>query len=152
MDLDMIDRKILRELQRDGSLSISALAEKLGMTPPPCWRRVQRLREEGILDRRVWLVDPEKLGRGTIVYVTVKLATHDRAATTAFRNAIQELDEVLECYILLGGIDALIKIRVPDVKDYERIFYDRLSQLPAVREFESSVVLSEVKQTNVIPV
>ncbi|WP_430446756.1 Lrp/AsnC family transcriptional regulator [Sphingorhabdus contaminans] len=152
LTLDIIDRQILRELQRDGSLSISALADKLDMTAPPCWRRVQRLRDEGILDRRIWLVDPEKLGRGTIIYVTVKLANHDRAATTAFRAAIQKLDEVLECYILLGGIDALIKIRVPNVKDYERIFYDRLSQLPAVREFESSVVLSEVKQTTEIPV
>lgn len=149
--LDRIDRIILRELQQDGSLSISGLADKLGMSPPPCWRRVQRLREEGYLDRRVWLVDPEKLDRGTIIYVTVKLSTHDREATTAFRAAVQQLEEVLECYVLLGGIDALLKLRVRDVKDYETIFYDRLSQLPAVRELESCVVLSEVKQTLEIP-
>ena len=152
MELDAVDRQILRELQRDGSLAINALADKLGMTPPPCWRRVQRLREAGILDRRIWLVDPAKLGLDTVIYVTVKLTTHDREATNAFREAVRELPEVLECYILLGAIDALLKVRVADVKDYERIFYDRLSQLPAVREFESSVVLSEVKLTHGVPV
>lgn len=152
MELDAVDRQILRELQRDGSLAINALADKLGMTSPPCWRRVQRLREAGILDRRIWLVDPAKLGLDTVIYVTVKLTTHDREATNAFREAVRELPEVLECYILLGAIDALLKVRVADVKDYERIFYDRLSQLPAVREFESSVVLSEVKLTHGVPV
>lgn len=152
MTLDRIDRLILAALQDDGSLSVTDLADRLNMTAPPCWRRLRRLREEGFLQKRVWLADPERLGLGVIIFATVKLAAHDPAATTAFREQVARFAEVVECYILLGNIDVLMKIRVPSVKAYENIFYERLSQLPAVREIVSSVVLSEVKCTTAIPV
>ncbi|MCA3255719.1 MAG: Lrp/AsnC family transcriptional regulator [Alphaproteobacteria bacterium] len=152
LPLDRIDRLILGLLQADASLSVAALAERLGMTPPPCWRRVKRLRDEGYLTRQLWLADPAKLDLGVVIYAQVKLATHDLAATTAFREKVAAIDEVMECYILLGGTDALLKIRVASVSAYERLFYERLSQLPAVREVTSSVVLSEIKCTTALPV
>lgn len=150
--LDRIDRLILTELQADGSLSVSELADRLGMTPPPCWRRVKRLKDEGYLTRLAWLVDADKLGLSVIVYATVKLATHDRNATNAFREQVGQFPEVQECYILLGGIDVLLKIRTASIKAYESFFYERLSQLPSVREVTSSVVLSEVKCTTALPI
>lgn len=151
MILDAIDRKILALLQEDGSLSISELADRIGMTPPPCWRRVRRLRDVRILDRQVWLVDPAAVGLGVTIYATVKLTTHDIEATAAFRDRIQALPEVLECYVLLGSIDVLLKILVKDIKYYEELFYERLSQIPGVREVTSSVVMSEVKKTTRLP-
>jgi Lrp/AsnC family transcriptional regulator len=150
--LDRVDQKILALLQKDASLSVAEVADHLGMTPPPCWRRIRRLRTEGYLERQVWLASPERLGLGVTIFATVKLAAHDRAATTAFRDKVQALPEVLECYILLGGIDVLLKLAMPSVKAYEAFFYERLSQLPGVREVVSSVVLSEVKRTTALPV
>lgn len=151
MALDIIDKRILELLQDDGSLSIADLAEKLGMTSPPCWRRVRRLRDEGYLQRQIWLLNPAKLDLDVIIFATVKLVTHDVTATSRFRECVSALPEVVECYILLGGVDALLKIRVKNIKDYEAVFYERLSQLPAVREVVSSVVLSEVKYTTSLP-
>ncbi|MEJ6783994.1 Lrp/AsnC family transcriptional regulator [Aminobacter sp. Piv2-1] len=149
--LDHIDRQILNHLQADGSLSISELADRLAMTPPPCWRRVRRLKDEGILKRQSWHLDPVALGLNVTIYASVKLATHDSDATTAFRTRIQTLPEVLECYVLLGNIDVLLKIVVPDMRYYEEFFYKKLSQLPSVREVTSSVVMSQVKNTGTLP-
>jgi Lrp/AsnC family transcriptional regulator len=149
--LDAIDRAILRALQADGSLSVNALAQRLGMTPPPCWRRMRRLKDLGVLQRQVWIVHPESVDLGITIYATVKLTTHDAAATTAFREEIALLPEVLECYVLLGSIDVLLKIVVRDVGYYETFFYNRLSQIPGVREVTSSVVMTEVKKTLALP-
>jgi Lrp/AsnC family transcriptional regulator len=151
MKLDATDRRILALLQEDGSLSVTELAERLGMTPPPCWRRVRRLKDEKILDRQVWLVDAKAVGLSVTIYAAVKLATHDSEATAAFRSRIRELPEVLECYILLGSPDALLKIVVADMGYYEKFFNARLSQIPGVREVTSSVVMSEVKKTTRVP-
>lgn len=150
--LDTIDRQILDFLQQDGSLSVAELADRLGMTPPPCWRRVKRLKDIGVLQRQVWIADPAALGLGTTIFATVKLATHDTEATSAFRRQVGELQEVVECHILLGTIDVLLKIIVPDIKYYESLFYDRLSQLPGVREVNSSVSMSEVKKSYALPI
>lgn len=151
MTLDAIDRRIISLLQEDGGLSIAELADKLGMTPPPCWRRVRALKEKGVLRRQTWLVDPAALGLAIEIFATVKLVAHDPQATSAFRQQVQEIPEILECYILLGGIDVLLKVIVPDIGYYEKFFYETLSQLPAVGEVTSSVVMSEVKRTSSLP-
>jgi Lrp/AsnC family transcriptional regulator len=152
LKLDKVDLQILRILQSDGSLSASQVAERLGMTPPPCWRRIRRLKDEGILSKQVWLLDPAAVGLGVTIYASVKLATHDKRATTAFREKVQTYPEVQECYILLGSIDVLIKILAVDIKAYEDFFYNHLSQIPGVREVTSSVVLTKVKQTTALPI
>lgn len=149
--LDNIDLRILGYLQLDGSLSVAELADRLGMTAPPCWRRVRRLKDSGILKGQVWRLEPAALGLHVTIYAAVKLANHDSDATTAFRTRIQTLPEVLECYVLLGSIDVLLKIIVPDMRYYEEFFYKKLSQLPSVREVTSSAVMSEVKNTSVLP-
>ncbi len=149
--LDEVDRSILRALQKDGSLSISSLAQQVNMTAPPCWRRVKRLKDLGVLQQQIWIVDAERVDLSITIFATIKLATHDSAATTAFREQISRLPEVLECYVLLGSIDVLLKIVVRDVAYYETWFYERLSQIPGVREVTSSVVMSEVKKTHSLP-
>jgi len=149
--LDDTDLRIVRLLQQDGDLSISDLADRLGMTPPPCWRRVKALKEEGVLKRKLWEVDPHKINLHVCVFATVKLAAHDFAATSAFREEVQKFPEILECYVLLGSIDVLMKIMTPSIEYYETFFYRHLSQLPAVREVTSSVVLTEVKKIRALP-
>ena len=150
--LDVIDQRIVRILQEDGSLSVAELAERLNMTPPPCWRRVRRLKEIGVLKKQVWLVDPEAVGLEVTIFATVKLAAHDAEATAAFREQVKLLPEILECYILLGSVDTFLKIVVKDIKYYEQFFYKKLSQLPGVREVNSSVVMTEVKNTDQLPI
>ncbi len=151
MTLDIIDRQIVELLQQDGSLSVSNLADRLGMTPPPCWRRVKSLRDRGILTGQYWEVDPSKIGLDLFIYATVKLAAHDPVAVSAFKDTVRSIPEVLECYVLLGGIDVLLKIAAPSIGYYETFFYESLSRLPAVREITSSVVMSEVKKTRSLP-
>lgn len=149
--LDNIDQRILAILQEDGSLSISELADRLGMTAPPCWRRVKALKDKGVLRRQIWEVDPYKVELNVCIFATVKLAAHDLVATSAFRDEVQKIPEILECYILLGSIDVLLKIMTPSIEYYESFFYERLSRLPAVREVTSSVMMSEVKNTRALP-
>jgi Lrp/AsnC family transcriptional regulator len=149
--LDSTDLRIISLLQQDGDLSISNLADLLGMTAPPCWRRVKALKEKGVLKRKLWEVDPHKINLHVCIFATVKLAAHDLAATTAFQEEVQKFPEILECYILLGSIDVLLKIMTPSIEYYETFFYEHLSQLPAVREVTSSVVMSEVKKMHALP-
>ncbi len=149
--LDFIDKSIVRILQDDGSLSIADLAGRIGMTAPPCWRRVKRLKDAGVLERQVWRVSPEAIGLPLVIYVTVKLVAHGVDATVAFQQQIKQMPEVLECYILLGSIDVLLKVVAADIKSYESIFYKKLSQLPDVRKINSSVVMTHVKNSQVLP-
>lgn len=149
--LDDTDRRILTLLQEDGSLTVNELAQRIGMTPPPCWRRVKRLKETGCLRRQVWLVDAAAVGLDVTLYVNVQLVAHDVAATTSFREQVRALPEVVECYLLLGNSDSLLKIIVPSIKYYETFFYTRLSQLPGVRAVTSSVVMTEIKATTSLP-
>lgn len=133
-------------------MSVSNLADELGMSGPPCWRRVKRLKDAGILARKSWLVDPALVGLNVIVFATIRLTTHDEGVTIAFRAKVLELPEVLECYILLGTFDALIKIAAGDMKAYEAFYYNTLSRMPSVRETTLSVVMSEIKNTNILPI
>lgn len=149
--LDAVDKRIISLLQEDGDLSISDLADRLGMTPPPCWRRVKALKESGVLMRQTWKVDPKKIGLNICMFATVKLVAHDHSAVLAFRDEVKKAPEILECYILLGSLDVLLKIVAPSIEYYESFFYERLSQLPAVREVTSSVVMSEIKNTHALP-
>jgi Lrp/AsnC family transcriptional regulator len=152
VNLDGIDKTILRILQEDGSLSIADLADRLGMTPPPCWRRVRRLRDAGVLKRQVWIVDPDAVGLNVMLYATVKLATHDSDTMEAFKEQVRFLPEVLECSILLGRTDVIIKMIVTNINQYEHFFHEKLTKLPGVREVISGVVMTRVKESTALPI
>ncbi|QHL89965.1 winged helix-turn-helix transcriptional regulator [Sphingomonas changnyeongensis] len=151
-ELDPFDRKILRELQQDAGLSMAELAERVGLSTSPCWRRVQRLTEDGLIRRRVALLDRQALGLKAQIFAQVKLNSHGRANLEEFSAAIRDYPEVLECYVLMGTVDFLLKIVVEDVDAYERFFFDRLSRVPGVQEINSVVALSEIKATTALPV
>ena len=150
--LDRDEKQILALLQEDASLSTSAVAEKVGLSSSPCWRRIDRLEREGFIKRRVAIADRKKLGLNAHIFAQVKLNAHGRANLDEFSKAIQGFPQVLECYVMMGSVDFLLRIVAPDIEAYERFFFDCLSQLPGVQEVNSTVALSEIKATTALPV
>ena len=150
--LDRYEKRILALLQRDASLSTAAIAEKVGLSSSPCWRRIDRLEREGFIKRKVALVDRRKIGLNAQIFAQIKLNAHGRANLDEFAEAIRAFPEVLECYVLMGSVDFLIRIVATDIEAYERFFFDRLSQLPGVQEVNSTVALSEIKATTELPI
>jgi len=151
-DLDPYERKILRELQRDASQTTAQIAERVGLSSSPCWRRIDRLEREGFIKRRVALVDRKKGGLDAHVFAQVKLNAHGRANLDEFSAKIREFPEVLDCYVLMGSIDFLIRVVAADIEAYEKFFFEKLSQLPGVQELNSIVALSEIKATTELPI
>lgn len=151
-DLDAFDRKILRVLQDNASLSTAAVAEAVGMSASPCWRRIDRLERDGFIRRRVALVDRRKVGLNAHIFALVKLNAHGRANLDEFSASIHDMPEVLECYVLMGPVDFMLRIVAADIEAYERFFFEKLSRLPGVQEVNSTVALSEIKSTTALPV
>lgn len=149
--LDACDRRILALLQEDAELSMAEIAERVGLSQSPCWRRIQRLKEEGVIRRQVTLLDRKKIGLNTQVFAQVKLNAHGRSNFTEFADAIREFPEVLECYVLMGAVDFLLRIVAADIEAYERFFFEKLSRVPGIQEVNSVVALSEIKSTTRLP-
>lgn len=149
--LDDAERRILRVIQEDASLSTAAIAEAAGLSISPCWRRLDRLEKSGIIRKRVALVDRRSVGLNAQVFAQVKLNAHGRAHLDEFAAAIREFPEVLECYVLMGAIDFMLRIVTRDIEAYERFFFEKLSRLEGVQEIVSTVALSEIKSTTALP-
>jgi Lrp/AsnC family transcriptional regulator len=149
--LDSIDLQILRLLQEDASLSSAQIAERVGLSASPCWRRIQRLERAGLIRRRVALLDPQKLGLGIVVFASVKLTAHGHEALPQFEEAVEKYPEVMECYTVSGGVDYLLRVVTRDVHSYELFLRNHLTQLPMVAEVHSRIAITQVKYTTAIP-
>ena len=134
MPLDRYEKKILEILQEDARISSSDLAEKVGLSQSPCWRRVNMLEESGVIRKRVVLVDRKKVGLRAQVFAQVKLSAHGRAHLADFEAAIADIPEVIECYVLMGTVDFLLRVVTVDIESYESLFFEKLSRLPGVQE------------------
>ncbi|MDA0992181.1 MAG: Lrp/AsnC family transcriptional regulator [Proteobacteria bacterium] len=152
IDIDQTDRRILQLLQTEAGINAAAVGERIGLSQSACWRRIQRLREEGVIKDQPVILDAEKVGLSTMVFAQVKLTSHGRSNLTDFADAVRKYPEVLDCYVVLGNIDFLLRIVAEDIKGYERFIYEKLSQLPGVQEVNSSIALSEIKHTTVLPI
>lgn len=148
--LDAIDRKILDQLQRDATLSVADLADRVGLTTTPCWRRLQKLEAEGIIKGRVALLDADKLNIGTTVFVAVRTAQHNAQWLEAFSKAVQTLPEIVEVHRLSGDTDYLLKVQVPDIAAYDRV-YKRLIAQVDLFDVSSSFSMETLKATTVLP-
>lgn len=151
-DLDEFERKILRELQRDASLTTAEIASRVGLSASPCWRRVERMERDGIIRRRVAIVDRRKVGLNAHVFAQVRLNAHGRAHLDEFSEAIRGFPEVLDAYVLMGNTDFMLRIVARDIDAYERFFFDRLSKLAGIQEITSTVALSEIKSSTELPI
>ena len=150
--IDNLDRKILRLLQSDSTLSAATIGEKVGLSQSPCWRRIQRFKEAGLIKKQGMAFERKQLGFDTMVFAHVKLTAHGRSKVAEFGETIRQFPEVMECHLLLGQVDFLLRIVTPDLEAYERFFFERLSQLPDVQEVTSSIALTEVKYTTELPI
>ena len=151
IDLDAIDRRILRELQADASIPIAELAERVGLSQTPCWKRVKRLTDEQVIQKRVALVDREKVDLGLVVFVSVRTARHDEEWLTQFAKGARSLPEVIEFYRMSGETDYLLKVVVSDIAAYDR-FYKRLIACAPLGDVASSFAMEEIKHTTALPV
>jgi Lrp/AsnC family transcriptional regulator len=151
-ELDPYERRILAVLQEDANLSTAEVAERVGLSASPCWRRIDRLQRDGIITRRVALVDRRKIGLNAHIFAQVKLNAHGRANLDEFSESIRAFPEVLECFVMMGSVDFMLRIVAKDIEAYERFFFDKLSRLPGVQEINSTVALSEIKATTALPV
>ncbi len=152
VDLDHTDRRILEWLQKEPGINAAELGEKISLSQSAVWRRIQSLREQGVIKDQPVKLDREKVGLNTMVFAHVKLTSHGRSNLTKFSDAVREYPEVLDCYLLLGNVDYLLRIVTEDIKAYERFFFEKLSQLDGIQEVNSSIVLTDVKHTTVLPI
>lgn len=150
-ELDTIDLKILTLLQQDASLSTAELAERVGVSQSPCWRRIQRLREEGYIKSTVAIVDRQKLGFMMQIFAQIKMSRLTDELRAELVRQINAIPEILECYTVFGEMDVMMKIVAPDVIWYQEFVFSVIMKLPGVQDVRSIVTLLETKSTTAIP-
>ena len=148
--LDAIDRRLLTLLQQDASLSVAELAEQVGLSQTPCWKRIKRLEADGFITARVALLDRMLLGQGTTVFVSVRTNQHDEAWLADFAQAICAIPEVTEFYRMSGDVDYLLKIVCRDIADYDRI-YKSMIRAAKFSDVSSSFAMEQIKYTTQVP-
>lgn len=148
--LDKMDRKILAILQKDSTVPVAEIGRMVGLSTTPCWRRIQKLEEQGIVQRRVALLDPKKINAGVTVFVAISTSQHTQAWLERFHSVIQEFPEVVEFYRMSGQVDYLLRVVVPDIARYDA-FYKRLISRIELSDVSSSFAMEQIKFTTELP-
>jgi Lrp/AsnC family transcriptional regulator, cysteine-sensing transcriptional activator len=151
MKMDTIDRKILDLLQHDATLSIAEIGSRVGLSQTPCWKRIQKLEAEGVIERRVALLNPEKLGLGLTVFVSIETADHSREWLSGFAEFVAKMPEVLEFYRMAGDVDYMLRVVVPSMAAYDD-FYKRLIATIPLKNVTSRFAMERVKATTLLPI
>ena len=152
MPLDEIDLKILAALQKDARISNQLLAERVGLSPSPCLRRVRQLEEDGVIRRYVTLVDPRSLGLGLHAFVEVKLDRQTRSSVDRFEAEVRRYPEVLECHQIAGDWDYVLRVVVRDLDEFRAFHMNKLAKAPGMANVKSSISMNQVKYTTELPV
>jgi Lrp/AsnC family transcriptional regulator len=149
--IDAIDRKILTVLQQDASLSVAEIGDRVGLSSTPCWKRIQRLEADGIIMRRVALVDQNKIGLGLSVFVSIESGDHSEAWLKKFADAVSAMPEVIEFYRMAGDVDYMLRVVVADMRAYD-IFYKKLISAVALKNVTSRFAMEKIKSVTALPV
>jgi Lrp/AsnC family transcriptional regulator len=149
--VDNKDRRILELLQQNAMLTAAELAEEIGLTTTPCWRRIQKLEEQGYIKNRVALLDPNKMNVGTTVFVGVRTSLHSDEWLQRFTDAVTRMPEIVEAHRLSGDTDYMLRIVVPDIKEYDRVYQALIRDLEFL-DVSSSFSMEELKSTTALPV
>ncbi len=152
MKLDAIDLRILDELQRDGALSNVELARRVHLSPSPCLTRVRALEAAGVIDRYVAIANPAALGLGLSVFISISLKSQSKEALAEFERRIIEHDEVMECYLMTGDSDYLIRVAVADIAALEKFILEQLTPIPGLEKIRSSFALKQVRYKTALPI
>jgi Lrp/AsnC family transcriptional regulator len=151
-DLDALDLKILRILQRDADISMQDLADKVGLSHTPCWRRINRMKDAGVILGKATIIDGEKVGKGVNALCTVVLEHHHEEILEAFEKAVQNCPEIIECFLMTGSRDYLLRVAVSSLTEYEQFMKRTLLHLPGVDTVDTSFALKQVKITTALPI
>src|SRR3954470_10800014 len=150
MALDKIDRKILALLQKDATTPVAEIGRKVGLSTTPCWRRIQKMEEDGVIKGRVAVLDPTKINAGVTVFVSVKTNEHNEAWMRKFAAVVEDFTEVVEFYRMSGDVDYLLRVVVPDIAAYDA-FYKKLIGKIALTDVSSSFAMGQIKYTTALP-
>lgn len=149
--MDAIDLKILAELQVDASLSVAEIGNRVGLSSTPCWKRIQKLEAEGVIQKRVAVIDPDKLGLGVTVFVSVETGDHSGEWLAKFADYVRAMPEVLEFYRMAGDVDYMLRVVVPDIHGYDE-FYKRLISTVSLKNVTSRFAMERIKSTTALPI
>jgi len=149
-NLDVIDRRILNVLQHDASRSVTEIGEAVGLSTTPCWKRIKRLEQEGVIRARVAILDRDKLDLGVTVIVAIRTASHSENWLATFAEGVARIPEIVELYRMSGDIDYLLKVVARDIADYDRI-YRKLTKVADLHDVSSSFAMQEIKSTTALP-
>jgi Lrp/AsnC family transcriptional regulator len=151
MNLSPTDIKILSLLQQDASLTAAEIAQQVNLSTSPCWRRINRLEKEGLIEKKVALLNLEKLGMDLVVFARIRLSKNDEDSLQVFEDKVRSFEEVVECYTVTGSADYFLKIITRDIKHYDRFLRRHLIQIPAVRDINSNVAVTKIKYSTELP-
>tara|TARA_B100000676_G_scaffold306410_1_gene362580 strand:- start:4 stop:477 length:474 start_codon:yes stop_codon:yes gene_type:complete len=151
LELDRIDRRILNVIQQDARISNADLAREVDLSPSPCWRRLRALQEAGVIRQHVSLLDADAVGLPVSVFVSVSLDKQIEDNLARFEAAVRERPEVMECYLMTGEADYLLRVVVPDLRAYERLVLEQLTRIPGVANIKSSFALKQVSYKTALP-
>ena len=149
--MDATDRKILALLQDDASLSVAEIGSRVGLSSTPCWKRIQRLEADGVIQRRVALVDQDKIGLGITVFVSVETGDHSQDWLARFAETVGAMPEVMEFYRMAGDVDYMMRVVVPDIQGYDT-FYKKLIASVALKNVTSRFAMEKIKATTALPI
>lgn len=150
MALDKIDRKILALLQKDATTPVAEIGRKVGLSTTPCWRRVQKMEEDGVIRRRVAVLDPKKINAGVTAFVSIRTNEHNDAWMHKFSTVVEEFTEIVEFYRMSGDIDYLLRVVVPDIQAFDA-FYKKLISKIDLSDVSSSFAMGQIKYTTALP-
>jgi Lrp/AsnC family transcriptional regulator len=148
--MDEIDRKLIALLQTDSTISIAQLADQVGLSPTPAWKRIQKMEATGVITRRVALIDPDKIGMGLTVFVAIEAGDHTPAWLAAFATAVQGMPEVMEVYRMAGEVDYMLRVVVADMAEFD-MFYKRLIAVAPLKNVTSRFAMERIKHTTAYP-
>ena len=149
--MDAIDRKILAVVQQDASLSVAEIGQRVGLSSTPCWKRLQRLEADGVIMRRVALIDPEKIGLGITVFVSIETGDHSQDWLKRFAEVVGGMPEVMEFYRMAGDVDYMLCVVVPDIQGYDG-FYKKLIATVPLKNVTSRFAMERIKSTTALPI
>jgi len=149
--MDAIDKKILVALQEDASLSVAEIGQRVGLSSTPCWKRIQKLEAEGVIKKRVALIDPDKIGLGLSVFVSVETGDHSQEWLSRFADTVSAMPEVMEFHRMAGDVDYMLRVVVADMQSYDA-FYKKLIAAVPLKNVTSRFAMEKIKSTTVLPI